>query len=264
MRPCAFALQSLHGPNAPATADRRAAHPLRRQRSDRRRRTHARTRHGRDRLRGRKLRLRQDDAAARDCGLHSGCRRHHRDRRPRRRRTQLHRGAGEARRGAGVPGLRALPSPASRRQRRVRAAPSGDGRAPRARRRDARTRRAHARSGALPARVVRRPAAARRAGARARPAARAAADGRAVLEPRRRTARASRHRGAPDPEGERHHGGPRDPRPAGSLRDRGPRRRDERRPPRAVGPAVRAVSPSRDALCRGLHRRRRLPARPGC
>ena len=110
----------------------------------------------------------------------------------------LQRAARAARHRHGVPGLRAVPAPHRRAERRVRAcAGCPPAEAARARRRDARRSSASRAAGdAYPARALRRPAAARRARPRARAGARPAAARRAVLQPRHRPARAAVARGA--------------------------------------------------------------------
>ena len=108
--------------------------------------------------------------------------------------------------------------------------------------------------------VVRRPAATHRAGACTGAAAAAAAARRALLQPRRRPARAARTRSARHPEVGGHDGPVRHPRPDGSLRARRLDRRHARRRAGTMGRRLHAVPPAGDALRRTLHRPWRVRA----
>ena len=113
------------------------------------------------------------------------------------------------------------------------------------------------------ARDFRRPAAARRARARARAAARAAAARRAVLQPRRRPARAPVARGARHHQGERRDRGAGHARPAGGVRHGRRDRRHARGPHPAVGQRVQPLPPPGEPLRRRLRRPGRVPAGEG-
>ncbi len=148
----------------------------------------------RDRLPARAFGLRQDHRAARHRRLRAGGRGRREARRRHAESPRPARGARAPPHRHGVPGPGAVPAPDGGRQRGIRAARHG---------RCSDARRAHARHGgpvasgaALSARVVGRAATAGGAGARAGAGTAPAVAGRAVLQPRRRVARAPGRRSA--------------------------------------------------------------------
>ncbi|CAA9430759.1 MAG: Putrescine transport ATP-binding protein PotA, partial [uncultured Rubrobacteraceae bacterium] len=193
----------------------------------------------------RPLRLRQDDDPAPDRRLRGPGYRHGRGRWPAGRGPEPPHSAGEAAGRYGLPGLRPLPPPHDRPERRLRSRRRQEAQRP-------------CRRGALP-RPPRRPRrqdaprAFRRSAAAgcARPGARAGSRGRparrALLEPRRRAQDAREGGDARHPHRRWRHGDLRHPRPGGGPEPRRRGRRDARRrrrpEGRARGPLPRARQP---------------------
>ena len=202
----------------------------------------------------RAVRLRQDDRAADGRRARGHLGRNGLDRRPRRERAD----AEGARRGDGVPELRALPAPERRRQHRLRPAPAEDAeeRGRRAGHVGGEDARPDAVPDAAPEGALGRPAPARGDGPRDRAPAAGVPDGRAALEPRRQAPRpdARRHRAAPARP--RHDHDLRDPRPGRGDDDGRPRRRDEPGRAPAGRHAAAALRPAGEPV-----RRRRSSAR---
>ncbi|CAA9558181.1 MAG: Ferric iron ABC transporter, ATP-binding protein, partial [uncultured Thermomicrobiales bacterium] len=214
---------------------------------------------GRGRRPARAQRLRQDHDPASDRRVRDAGRGHDRGRRATGLRTAVRRSAGAAPDRDGVPGLRPVPPPLGRAQRRLRAAAgpgaggtggggTGAGWVGGFRRSDA-------------ARALRRPAAAGRPGPRPGPGTGGDPARRAVLQPGCRVAGFRPGRGPPDPRRRRPNGGAGDPRPGGSPQ---PGRPDRGHGRGAGGPGGRAgggLPPAGDqGRCR-LRRRRRVPPR---